>query len=92
MTTSTLTTTTIHHTTAAAHTSSGHSGALMALVILAAFVYAMAYRISLHRYPFKNCPDCRGTGKRRAPLFRAHRTCGRCSGSGDQLRRYARKP
>ena len=85
-----MTSATIH--AAATHTGGGHGTAIAAFVILAAIVYAIAHRVSLTRYPYKNCPTCRGTGKRRAPFFRAHRTCGTCGGSGDQLRRYARKP
>ena len=94
MTAPTLHTAAIHVATAPAATSNGggHGAVILALILFAALVYGIAHRISIHRYPFKNCPDCGGSGRDRAPFFRAHRACTRCGGSGEQLRRYAKKP
>ena len=58
------------------------AGALCCPVLLLIVGYGLACWI----WPFRNCHDCHGTGRRRSPTGRAFRACRACSGTGGQLR------
>jgi hypothetical protein len=55
---------------------------LCPLLALVTFGYAFACWI----WPFKACPRCEGSGKRRSPTGRAFRLCRSCGGTGRRLR------
>lgn len=59
---------------------------MWAWVIVAAVV---VYFIHCAIWPYRRCSMCSGTGKQRAPLSRAYRTCS-CGGDGQAIRWGAR--
>ncbi|GII05460.1 hypothetical protein [Planobispora takensis] len=62
----------------------------LVLISLAA-LYGAGYAISLRLHPYKACRRCRGSGKHRGWFFTdAFRACDACSGTGRELRRFAR--
>ncbi len=69
------------------------SGALIAVLLLAAAVYAAGYAISVRIHPYRPCRACGESGKHRGTIFRrSFAGCGRCGGTGRELRRFAREP
>lgn len=55
--------------------------------------FAVAYRISVRRHPYRPCRKCGESGKHRGTVFtRSFRACGRCGGTGRELRPFAREP
>jgi hypothetical protein len=53
---------------------------------LAGLAITLGYGIACWIWPFKACPRCHGTGRRRSPSGRAFRLCRRCDGTGRRLR------
>jgi DnaJ-class molecular chaperone len=53
---------------------------------LALIAVTLGYACACWIWPFKACPKCDGTGKRRSPSGRAFRLCRRCTGTGRRLR------
>jgi hypothetical protein len=53
---------------------------------LALLAVTLCYAVACWIWPFKACPRCDGTGKRRSPSGRAFRLCRRCEGTGRRLR------
>jgi hypothetical protein len=49
-------------------------------------VLTLGYTLACWIWPFKHCPKCDGTGKRRSPSGKAFRLCRRCEGTGRRLR------
>lgn len=45
---------------------------------------------SLYRWPFRQCPRCRGTGRNHGSVTRRFGTCRRCDGHGRVQRRGSR--
>jgi hypothetical protein len=62
-----------------------HVGPASTLIILGLLV-TLSYAVGCWIWPFKACPRCSGTGKRRSPSGRAFRLCRRCEGTGRRLR------
>ncbi|MFI6516971.1 hypothetical protein ACIBF1_15560 [Spirillospora sp. NPDC050679] len=63
------------------------------LLLVFGVIWAIGWRISLRRHPFKACPDCNGTGKHRGTWFSgAFRACDRCGGTAREYRAFARAP
>lgn len=56
------------------------------VLILAALAVTLGYAVACWIWPFKSCPRCDGTGKKRSPSGRAFRLCRRCTGTGRRLR------
>jgi DnaJ-class molecular chaperone len=99
---------TVHHATRAAHATTHHlqrpdhpaahadagiSGRVWLFLLVAGFVFAIAYQASLTRHPYRNCTTCRGSGRHRGAIFiRAFRACDACRGTGRQLRAGAKEP
>jgi hypothetical protein len=80
-------------TAPAAHHAGGSPARLILLLLLAAVVYAIAHRISLRLHPWRPCRSCGESGKHRGAVFTSSfRACGRCGGTGRELRRFARDP
>lgn len=48
--------------------------------------WAVFYLAACTWWPFKACPRCTGSGKKRSPSGKAWRPCRRCKGSGARLR------
>ncbi|MEP6697696.1 MAG: hypothetical protein ABJA34_12600 [Pseudonocardiales bacterium] len=44
------------------------------------------YLLSCLLWPYKSCPACKGTGRRRSPVGISWRKCPRCKGSGEVVR------
>jgi hypothetical protein len=64
---------------------------LWAIVI--AVCFAVAYRISVRRHPYRPCRKCGESGKHRGAVFTgSFRACTRCGGTGRELRAFAREP
>lgn len=55
----------------------------LTLIILAV---TLCYAVACWIWPFKPCPRCHGSGRRRSPSGRAFRLCRRCDGTGARLR------
>ncbi|HET6479251.1 MAG TPA: hypothetical protein VFG35_04290 [Actinoplanes sp.] len=55
-------------------------------LIFALLVITLCYTFACWVWPFKTCPRCSGTGKKRSPSGRAFRLCRRCDGTGRRLR------
>jgi len=55
-------------------------------LLFALAVVTLGYSFACWVWPFKSCPRCDGTGKRRSPSGRAFRLCRRCEGTGRRLR------
>lgn len=55
-------------------------------LVVAAILAAGWYTAHCAFWPYRACPRCAGSGKRRSPSGRAWRTCRRCKGSGARLR------
>ncbi|MFG2037325.1 hypothetical protein [Dactylosporangium sp. NPDC048998] len=55
-------------------------------LVLLAIAVTLGYAFACWIWPFKACPRCDGTGKRRSPSGRAFRLCRRCGGTGRRLR------
>jgi hypothetical protein len=73
----------------AEHHSGG--GGLWLLLMLAAFIWAVAHVISVQLHPLRTCRACNGTGLHRGQVFTgAMRVCRRCGGTRRQLRPGAR--
>jgi hypothetical protein len=53
---------------------------------LALIAVTLGYALACWVWPFKNCPRCHGSGKKRSPSGRAFRLCRRCQGTGRRLR------
>jgi hypothetical protein len=62
-----------------------HLGAASAAIV-AALAVTLGYGLACWVWPFKPCPRCHGTGKKRSPSGRAFRACRRCDGTGARLR------
>ena len=62
-----------------------HLAAAITLILILAAV-TFGYTIACWVWPFKACPSCHGTGRRRSPTGRAFRLCRRCQGTGRRLR------
>ncbi len=61
--------------------------ATLAIVLtLAGLALTLGYGFACWIWPFRNCPRCQGTGKRRSPYGKAFRLCRRCDGTGRRLR------
>jgi DnaJ-class molecular chaperone len=60
------------------------AAASVLLITLAAVT--LGYAFACWVWPFKSCPRCEGTGKRRSPSGRAFKLCRRCEGTGRRLR------
>ena len=56
------------------------------VLILATLTVTLGYTVACWIWPFKSCPRCSGTGKKRSPSGRAFRLCRRCEGTGRRLR------
>ena len=66
-------------------------GGLWPLLLLALFIWAIAYVISVHLHPLRTCRACHGTGLHRGSVFTdAMRVCRRCGGTRRELRPGAR--
>jgi hypothetical protein len=77
----------------APHADAGLGWRVWAFLLAAGLVYAIAYRASLTRHPYRNCRTCHGSGKHRGALFtRAFRACDACGGTGRRLRAFAKEP
>ncbi|WP_433051691.1 hypothetical protein [Dactylosporangium sp. CS-033363] len=59
---------------------------LTIILFLLGVAVTLGYAFACWVWPFKACPRCDGTGKRRSPSRRAFRVCRRCDGSGRRLR------
>jgi hypothetical protein len=59
------------------------AASLLCLTLPAA---TLGYAFACWVWPFKPCPRCHGSGKRRSPAGRAFRLCRRCEGTGRRLR------
>ncbi|GIG58769.1 hypothetical protein Lfu02_31410 [Longispora fulva] len=59
---------------------------LLILAVGAALIWAAIYAAACAIWPFKNCPRCTGSGRKRSPTGRAWRDCKRCKGTGKRLR------
>jgi DnaJ-class molecular chaperone len=57
-----------------------------ALLALAVVAWVAGYSVACWIWPFKACPRCKGTGRRRSPTGKRFRLCGRCDGTGRRLR------
>ncbi|TMQ79860.1 hypothetical protein ETD83_41905 [Actinomadura soli] len=69
----------------------GDGGGLWLLLLLAAFIWAVAHVISVHLHPLRTCRACRGTGLHHGHLFTgAMRVCRRCGGTRRELHPGAR--
>jgi DnaJ-class molecular chaperone len=55
-------------------------------LLLTLTAITVGYAVACWIWPFKACPRCTGTGKRRSPSGRAFRLCRRCDGTGRRLR------
>jgi DnaJ-class molecular chaperone len=55
-------------------------------LILTLIAVTLGYAGACWIWPFKACPRCSGTGKKRSPSGRAFRRCRRCEGTGRRLR------
>ena len=76
-----------------AHVDPGLGWRVWLFLIVAGFVFAIAYRSSLTRHPYRNCRPCHGSGKHRGTVFtRSFRACDACGGTGRQLRAFAKDP
>ncbi len=76
---------------ASPHPDSGN--ALWLLLLLAVIGYVLAYRISIRLHPYRPCRSCGESSKHRGTVFRrSFRPCGRCNGTGRELRPGAKKP
>ena len=53
---------------------------------LLAIGYAVLQIVGCVVFPFTACRRCAGSSKRRSPSGRAFRLCGKCGGSGRQVR------
>ncbi len=59
----------------------------MGWVIVLIVLVGAGYLISLRLHPFRRCPACNGTGRRRGAMFTySHRRCRRCGGGSRQER------
>lgn len=57
------------------------------LLFLAAVVVGVGYYFSLRINPFRNCPRCSGTGRRKGIVWTyAQSSCPACKGKGRQPR------
>jgi hypothetical protein len=68
---------------------------VMVVLLLAAITIALAvaYSISVRRHPYRPCRKCGESGKHRGTVFTSSfRACGRCGGTGRELRPFARTP
>lgn len=66
---------------------------MIALAAAAGAVYGAGYAISIRLHPWKPCRRCGESGKHRGAVFTgSFRACGRCGGTGRELRRFARLP
>lgn len=72
--------------TAGAGAPGGNLGALSALALL----WCAGYLAACAFWPFKPCPRCDGTARRRSPSGRAWRRCPACLGTGRRVRRGRR--
>ena len=63
-------------------------GRIPAVLILAVVValWAGGYLLACWIWPYRACPTCEGSGKRRSPSGKAWRRCRRCKGTGARLR------
>ena len=65
---------------------------LLWAVVIAA-VLGAAYSVSIRRHPYRPCRKCGESGKHRGTMFpRSFRACGRCGGTGRELRPFAKEP
>ncbi len=71
------------HPHAATATHQIEAAALLFLIMVGV---TAGYLLVCWLYPFRDCPRCRGTGKRRAPFGRTFALCSRCHGDRRQLR------
>ncbi|MGH3377639.1 MAG: hypothetical protein ACRDS0_03755 [Pseudonocardiaceae bacterium] len=78
----------------AAHAADPGLGWRVWLFLFAAgLVFAILYRASITRHPYRNCRTCHGSGKHRGTIFtRSFRACDTCGGSGRRLRAFAKEP
>lgn len=56
------------------------------VLLLTLALLTFGYGLGCWVWPFKPCPPCTGTGRRRSPSGRAFRECRRCDGTGRRLR------
>lgn len=56
------------------------------LLALAAVAWMAGYCVACWVWPFKACPRCKGTGKRRSPSGKRFRLCRKCDATGRRLR------
>ncbi len=61
-------------------------------LIIALLALTHGYAFACWIWPFKACPRCSGSGKKRSPSGRAFRLCRRCEGTGRRLRAGERVP
>ncbi|HEY0641291.1 MAG TPA: hypothetical protein VGD67_26985 [Pseudonocardiaceae bacterium] len=62
-----------------------HTTITLTLIALPTLV-TLGYVGSCAVWPFAACRRCSGGGKKRAPIGRVFRHCGRCGGTGHRLR------
>ena len=62
-----------------------HPGTAHPLLLLAVVV-TLGYATACWMFPFRNCPLCHGTGKRRSSSGSTFRYCRWCRGTGGRLR------
>jgi hypothetical protein len=55
------------------------------LVGVLAVTFALWYA-HMRLWPWKACPGCKGSGRRRAPMSKAWRDCPTCGGKGRRQR------
>jgi hypothetical protein len=68
-------------------------GAVLSWAAVIGVCFAVAYRVSIRRHPYRPCRKCGESGKHRGTIFtRSFRACARCGGTGRELRRFAREP
>ena len=68
-------------------------GAVLLWAVVVTICFAVAYRVSIRRHPYRPCRKCGESGKHRGTVFtRSFRACTRCGGTGRELRAFAREP
>lgn len=77
---------TVHPLTDAAAALAGSPWWTVPALVLLALVAVAVYVAACRWWPYRACPRCDGSGKRRSPGGKTWRRCRRCKGSGTVLR------